>query len=66
MQCLGEDPSREGLLKTPMRMAKALLACTAGYAESAKDIVSDALFECESREVRRRGAFESLSHSFAC
>ena len=51
-QCLGEDPTREGLLKTPLRMAKALLACTAGYSESAKAVVGDALFECESREVR--------------
>jgi hypothetical protein len=30
LQCLGEDPSREGLVKTPLRMSKALLALTSG------------------------------------
>jgi GTP cyclohydrolase I len=51
LQCLGEDPTREGLVKTPARMAKALLACTAGYAQDPRDIVSDALFECASEEM---------------
>lgn len=32
-------------------MAKALLACTAGYAQDPRDIVSDALFECASEEM---------------
>ena len=31
LECLGEDVSREGLAKTPLRMAKALLAITQGY-----------------------------------
>jgi len=51
IECLGEDPTRDGLLKTPERMAKALLACTAGYALSARAVVGDALFECDSQEM---------------
>lgn len=31
---MGENPERNGLLKTPKRMAKALLFCTKGYKES--------------------------------
>jgi len=45
LSCLGEDPAREGLAKTPARVAKALLALTAGYAQNAGDIVGDALFD---------------------
>lgn len=51
LECLGEDPARDGLVKTPMRMAKALLSCTSGYAEDARGVVADALFECESNEL---------------
>lgn len=50
-QCLGEDVSREGLLKTPERMAKALLAITAGYEKTPRELVADAMFECDSREL---------------
>jgi GTP cyclohydrolase I len=50
LAALGEDPSREGLVKTPQRMAKALLAVTCGYKQLPADIVADALFDCESRQ----------------
>lgn len=50
-QCVGEDADREGLLKTPERMARALLANTAGYEGSAAGVVKDALFECSSEEM---------------
>ena len=42
---LGEDPSREGLEKTPMRVAKAMQILTRGYFQDAKQVLLDALFE---------------------
>ena len=41
---LGEDPSREGLLKTPMRVAKAMQVLTRGYQMDAHKVLTDALF----------------------
>lgn len=45
LQLLGEDPSREGLLKTPMRVAKAMQVLTRGYSQDAHKVLTDALFE---------------------
>jgi len=42
---LGEDPSREGLKKTPERVDAALRTLTRGYQMSVADVVGDALFE---------------------
>ncbi|MBO5537827.1 MAG: GTP cyclohydrolase I FolE [Prevotella sp.] len=42
---LGEDPSREGLEKTPMRVAKAMQVLTRGYTQDAHKVLTDALFE---------------------
>ena len=42
---LGEDPAREGLVKTPARVANAMTWLTRGYAERVEDVVGDALFE---------------------
>lgn len=45
LKLIGEDPEREGLLKTPERAAKALVAITEGYQQSASEIGSKAIFE---------------------
>ena len=42
---LGEDPTREGLKKTPMRVAKAMQVLTNGYTMDAHKILTDALFK---------------------
>ncbi|POR33793.1 Uncharacterized protein TPAR_06012 [Tolypocladium paradoxum] len=44
LECVGEDPDREGLLDTPSRYAKALLEFTSGYQVNVEDIVNNALF----------------------
>src|SRR5438309_5023314 len=48
---LGEDPSREGLLKTPVRVANAMSWLTRGYDQCVEDVVGDALFEEEHRNM---------------
>jgi GTP cyclohydrolase I len=45
LELLGEDPAREGLLKTPQRVANALTWLTRGYGLDVHDVVGDALFE---------------------
>lgn len=45
LQLLGEDPSREGLQKTPLRVAKAMQVLTRGYEQDAHKVLTDALFE---------------------
>lgn len=42
---IGENPEREGLLKTPERIAKAMLFLTHGYSQDAKKILSSAMFK---------------------
>ena len=42
---LGEDPSRDGLLKTPTRVAKAMKVLTRGYTMDARKVLTDALFK---------------------
>lgn len=48
---IGEDPSREGLLDTPKRAAKALLHLTQGYQENLDNIINDAMFESDMTEM---------------
>lgn len=45
LRLLGEEPSREGLEKTPMRVAKAMQILTRGYTQDPKKVLTDALFK---------------------
>ena len=45
LNLLGEDPDREGLEKTPMRVAKAMQILTRGYTQDPRKVLTDALFE---------------------
>ena len=44
LKLLGEDPDREGLQKTPMRVAKAMQVLTRGYLQDPHQVLMDALF----------------------
>ena len=45
LELLGEDPQREGLLKTPERVAKSLQFLTQGYAQNGTQIIQSAIFD---------------------
>jgi GTP cyclohydrolase I len=45
LQLLGEDPNRDGLIKTPERVAKAMQVLTRGYTQNPQKVLTDALFE---------------------
>ena len=51
LTALGEDPGREGLLKTPDRVAKSLRALTAGYRKDVETVINDALFTVDYSEM---------------
>ncbi len=48
---LGEDSSREGLLKTPMRVAKAMEFFTQGYAADPGEVIRSAMFKEDYRQM---------------
>jgi GTP cyclohydrolase I len=48
---VGEDPTRDGLLDTPVRVRKSMEVLTEGYRLDPRDVVGDALFEVEYDEM---------------
>ena len=48
---LGEDPKREGLLRTPARVAESLAYLTHGYTLNLKEIVNDAIYETDTNHM---------------
>ncbi|MBQ6673875.1 MAG: GTP cyclohydrolase I FolE [Spirochaetia bacterium] len=48
---IGEDPDREGLIKTPERYAKAMDFLTKGYREDAETIINNAVFSSEANNM---------------
>jgi len=51
LKAIGEDPNREGLIKTPKRVAKAFEEICSGYFKDPKEVLNDALFESTNNEM---------------
>ena len=51
LRLLGEDTEREGLEKTPLRVAKAMQILTRGYSQDAHKVLTDALFKEEYNQM---------------
>lgn len=64
---VGEDPSREGLLQTPRRMARAISYLTHGYGEDPAQVIGDAIFHENTQEmvlVRNIELYSLCEHHF--
>ncbi|MGH8102731.1 MAG: GTP cyclohydrolase I, partial [Chthoniobacterales bacterium] len=51
LEAIGEDPQREGLLRTPTRAARAFEFLTNGYRQDLDEIVNGAIFSSEASEI---------------
>ncbi len=51
IEAVGENPEREGLLRTPLRAAKAMQFLTQGYEQDIDEIVNGAIFESENDQM---------------
>ena len=51
IKLLGENPDREGLLKTPIRAARAIFGATRGYDESGQNVIEQAVFTHEGSRM---------------
>jgi GTP cyclohydrolase I len=51
LELIGEDPTRDGLLRTPGRAARAMEFLTQGYRQSIEEIVNNAIFDSEASEI---------------
>ena len=65
LELVGEDPSREGLLKTPHRVAKMFEELLEGYSQDIVQIINGALFENES-ETHEMIIIDSISFNSMC
>ena len=51
LKSIGEDPSREGLLKTPQRVAKSWEFLSQGYSENLDTLINDAIFNESAKDM---------------
>jgi GTP cyclohydrolase I len=51
LESVGEDPERQGLLKTPNRAARAFEFLTNGYRQNLDDVVNNAIFDSDASEI---------------
>ena len=48
---IGEDPNREGLIKTPHRVSKSWKYLTGGYNQTIEDVANGAIFSVENKKI---------------